>query len=133
MKQGYRMKGDIKGKILFVDNDINSCEIMRSLLEIAGYQVITANILEVFQYARSQYFDFIVLGLYPEDGTAIDLCQWIRYYDQQIPIFFYTDATCTKESKKALEAGAQGYFIKPIDIGNLLQVIKAGNSFSMLR
>ena len=119
------MGDKIKGRILFVANDVDSCETLSTLLKIAGYQTTFAlNISETFQYVRNQDFDLILLSLYRGEGTGMDLCRLIRAENDQIPIFFYTDISGARESTKALEAGAQGYFIKPVDIGNLLQSLE---------
>jgi DNA-binding response OmpR family regulator len=119
------MGDNIRGSILFVDNDRCSGETMSTLLEVAGYQaIVNRNISEAFQYARSQYFDLILLGWHLGDGTGVDLCRAIRQHDEKTPILFYADISAPQEIRKALEAGAQGYFIKPVDIGNLLQMIE---------
>jgi DNA-binding response OmpR family regulator len=118
------MNDNRKGKILFVDNDPDTCETMSTMLGRAGYQVVVAGGMpEGFRYAQKQYFDLILLNLCLEEGTGVDLCRWIRRIDEETPIFFYTSIDNPQEIKTALEAGAQGYFIKPVDIGNLLDGI----------
>lgn len=119
------MGNKIKGRILLVDDDIDSCETLSTLLGVAGYQTAVAgNTSEAIPCIRNQLFDLILLSLYVGDDTSMDLCRWIRAENNQIPIFFYTDISGARESKNALQAGAQGYFIKPVDIGKLLQAIE---------
>jgi DNA-binding response OmpR family regulator len=114
-----------KGKILFVDEDPDTRELMVILLERAGYRIVTVDsIAEGLQHAETRDFDLILLDWFLKDGTGIDLCRWIRGIDKETPIFFYTGVAYPHELKKAMEAGAQGYFIKPVDIDGLLQTLE---------
>jgi DNA-binding response OmpR family regulator len=97
---------------------------MQTAIDRASYQTIAVtNISEGFQHAKTRNFDLILLDWYMADGTGIDLCKWIRGIDEKTPIFFYTGVALPQELKKAMEAGAQGYFIKPVDIEMLIQTI----------
>jgi CheY-like chemotaxis protein len=122
---GIVMSQGTKKQILFVDDDKDTRDLMTILLGKAGHHpVVASGFTEGLQIARQQVFDFILLDLYLEDGTGIDLCQWIRLIDQQTPIYFYTGVAFPADLKKALEAGAQGYFIKPVDFDLLLQTLE---------
>jgi DNA-binding response OmpR family regulator len=119
------MTKPIKGQILFVDEDPDTCDLVSTLLYRAGYQTVTASsVTEGQQHAKTKTFDFILLDWFLKDGTGIDLCRWIRGIDEETPIFFYTGVSFPQELKKALDAGAQGYFIKPVEIDGLLLTIE---------
>jgi DNA-binding response OmpR family regulator len=119
------MTQPIKGQILFVDEDTDTCDLMCTILKRAGYHTITASsVTEGLLYAKTKTFDLILLDWYLEDGTGIDLCKGIRGIDAVTPIFFYTGVSFPQELKKALDAGAQGYFIKPVEIEGLLRTIE---------
>jgi two-component system, NtrC family, response regulator AtoC len=119
------MTKPIKGQILFVDEDTDTCDLMCTLLERAGYLTVTASsVTEGLQQAKTRTFDLILLDWFLEDGTGIDLCKGIRGIDAMTPIFFYTGVSFPQELKKALDAGAQGYFIKPVEIEGLLRTIE---------
>src|SRR5689334_10656307 len=118
------MRNTSKGNILFVDGDADTCDMMCTILDRAGYQATAVStITEGFQYAKTGAFDLILLDWYLEDGTGLELCRWIRCIDETTVIFFYTGVAYPEELQKALEAGAQGYFIKPVDMGALLQTL----------
>jgi DNA-binding response OmpR family regulator len=118
------MTDNPKGNILFVDGDPDTCDMMCILLERAGYQTVAVtSISEGFQHVENRKFDFILLDWYLTDGTGLDLCRWIRDIDEITPIFFYTGVAFPQELRKAIEAGAQGYFIKPVDIKMLVDTI----------
>ena len=113
-----------KGHILLVDHDRDTREMVKTLLGIAGYEAITvSSIAEGLPLAQNRIFDLILLDWHLEDGIGIDLCRLIRQFDQETPIFFYTGVAQPVEIKKAMAAGAQGCFIKPVDTNYLLQTI----------
>jgi DNA-binding response OmpR family regulator len=120
---GWVMK-EAKGRILFVEDDQDTCEMMRILLGLEGYEAVPASgVSEGLSLAKAESFDLILLDWHFEDGTGIELCRMIRAFDGEIPIFFYTGVAYKSELKKALKAGAQGYFIKPVDAGDLMQTV----------
>jgi DNA-binding response OmpR family regulator len=113
-----------KGRVLFLDNDDDTCEMMRALLASAGYEAVTATtVTEGLTLAGANNFDLILLDWYFEDGTGFELCQRIRNFNTRIPIFFYTGMANENYLKRVGEAGAQGYFVKPVDIGDLLATL----------
>lgn len=115
---------EMKGRILFIDDDQDTCEMISLLLGQAGYEAtIASSVTEGLSKARSDRFDLILLDWYFPDGTGLDLCKMIRSYDSKIPIFFYTGIAFDAYIHKAMQAGAQGCFIKPVDVENLLQTI----------
>lgn len=119
------MTRETKGQILFVDEDSDTRELVYTLLERAGYHTVTASsVTEGQRQAETKGFDLILLDWFLKDGTGIDLCRWIRGIDDETPIFFYTGVAFPQELKKALDAGAQGYFIKPVEIDSLLRTIE---------
>jgi DNA-binding response OmpR family regulator len=121
--KGYVMQ-ESKGSILFVDNHEDTCEMMRTVLRQCGYKVTTAtNLTDGLWFARKSGYDLILLGWYFQDGTGIELCNLIRLFDNDTPIFFYTGADVGNEVKEIKEAGAQGCFIKPLSIKELLETV----------
>jgi DNA-binding response OmpR family regulator len=119
-----RQDGGVKGRILFIDDDRDTREMMRYLLGREGYEVAPASsVTEGLRLARRESFDLILLDWYFSDGTGIEICQTIRTFDEEIPIFFYTGVAYESELKKALKAGAQGCFVKPVNVDNLMETL----------
>lgn len=115
---------EIKGHILFIDDDLDTCDMVRILLGQAGYISVSASsVAEGWRAVRSASFDLILLDWHFEDGTGVELCRMIRTFDSQTPIFFYTGLAHESEIKEALKAGAQGCFIKPVDVKDMLATI----------
>lgn len=119
------MEIDKKYQILFIDDDRDTCYMLSALLEIEGYMVVIASdISQGIKLAQKRKFNLILLDWYLEGGIGIDVCRQIRSFDKHTPIFFYTGMADPETLKTALESGAQGYFIKPVDSAALLHVLK---------
>lgn len=58
------------------------------------------------------------------DGLGVDLCRNIRELDQITPILFYSGVAHEKNKKEALNAGAQGYLVKPASIPELYETVR---------
>ena len=113
-----------KGRILCVDDDKDTCEMVAFLLGLVGYEVIQAlNIADGLTLARREHFDLILLDWFLDDGTGIELCKMIRAFDSQTVILFYSGVAYGAEIKKAISAGAQGFLIKPVGTDDLLETV----------
>lgn len=118
--------GGVKGRVLFLDDDEDTCELVNLVLSRAGYEIaLGRSMAEGLQLIRSQSFDFILTDWYFTDGTGIDLCRAIREFDTQTPIFFYTGMASEQHLRSIMEAGAQGFFIKPVAMETLLETISS--------
>lgn len=121
---GNGKNGSAKGRILFLDDNADTGELIDLVLGQAGYEVTLANsVADGMQLVKSKSFDMILLDWYLSDGTGIELCRAIREFDGQTPIFFYTGMAYEQHLRHALQAGAQGCFIKPVEMETLLQTI----------
>lgn len=114
---------EMKARILCVDNDADTCEMLRTLLGNAGYEVVVAHrVTEGLRLAKNDPCDLILLDWYFDDGAGLELCQMIRPFSK-VPIVFYTGEAGERSVKTAVNAGAQGYLIKPCPIAKLLRAI----------
>ena len=111
------MKQESKGRILCVEDDEESMLMLRTLLELCGYEVSSASSLtEGLSLARGNGFDLFLLDDWLPDGIGIDLCKQIRDFDSLTPIMFYSGVAGEDARQSAISAGAQEYLFKPVDI-----------------
>lgn len=111
--------------ILCVDDNIDSCELVRLMFETKGYEVVTCyNGQEALRLVRHQKFGAIVLDyLMPEiDGT--DVCRAIRTFNQTMPIVFFTASARPKDRDAILASGAQAFLVKPNDLSILTETVQ---------
>ncbi len=113
-----------KGRILCVDDDKDTREMMTALLGLEGYEVVVAEgVAEGLSLALADAFDLVVLDWVFKDGTGIDLCTMIRNTDAATPILFYSGMALNADIDNAIRAGAQGFLVKPVDFDELLQSV----------
>jgi two-component system, response regulator RegA len=81
-------------RILYVDDNQDTCFMMKTALDRLGYDVLVANtVVQGLAIAKSQEIDLYILDFYLTDGIGSDLCLEIRRFDQSSPIVFCSGAT----------------------------------------
>jgi CheY-like chemotaxis protein len=101
-------------RILCVDDDKDTREMMNALLDHYGYEpVIAASVSDALQSAKSGGLALCILDHWFTESNGIELCQKIRAFDPDTPIMFYSGAGYGSDIQKGLDAGAQAYLIKP--------------------
>ncbi|HYL99894.1 MAG TPA: response regulator [Blastocatellia bacterium] len=111
-----------KGKVLFIADDKDTGSAIETLLAQAGYKAIVArSVSEGLGLIKRHPFDLILLDWF----VGIDVCRAIRTFDSETPVFFFIDFSPGSAITDALDAGAQGCFIKPALIGELSSTISA--------
>lgn len=110
--------------ILCADDHEDTRAMMSALLGMFGYQVTTAGSLaETLPLTERGGFDLVMLdGWYP-DGLGVDLCKRIRTFDSQTPILFLSGLAHDSDIAKGMNAGAQVYLTKPVDMNVLERTI----------
>ena len=109
-----------KFKILVVEDDSNICNIVKTILETNGYQVIDANNASngktVFLSHRP---DLMILDLGLPDIDGIDFIKNIRE-QSDTPIIVLSARTNEADKVMALDMGANDYVTKPFGTDELL-------------
>jgi CheY-like chemotaxis protein len=119
----------VKRRILCVDDNEDSCEIVVILLTRAGYEVVLARTAaEALNRTLTDSFDVLLLDNHLPDGSGLELCQQIREFNNHTPSCFYSSDAYPKQIEAAKQAGANAYLVKPVlpdeierTIGQLLQ------------
>ena len=107
------------GRILVVEDDEDNLELVRFLLEQAGYEVLQAKDGRTgLELAYNQHPEMILLDMsIPEiDGWKVARQLKDSVETQNIIIVALTGHTAPGDRKKALDAGCDGYISKPLDI-----------------
>jgi two-component system, OmpR family, alkaline phosphatase synthesis response regulator PhoP len=110
--------GSERKRILCVEDDLDSCDMLRVLLH--QYEVVTANTVgEGLKKARAERFDLYLLDSRYPDGSGVELCRQLRLFDTQTPVVFHSGLEGESDIRDAMNAGAQAYLVKPIGIDEL--------------
>ena len=115
-----------KGRILVVEDNIDNYELVRFILERAGYDVFLAvNGRDGVSAARLQKPDLILMDLGMPEMDGWLAAEKLKADDSTrlIPLYALSAHTLPSERKRALEAGCDGYVTKPIHMAGFLEVI----------
>ena len=94
------------------------------VLESSNFDVRMASTLEEGnRIAQEEVFDLYLLDMWLPDGDGLELVRVIREFDRATPIVFFSAAAYESDQTDALEAGAQAYLTKPVNLSELCDVI----------
>ena len=114
-------------RILCVEDNNDSLELLKVFLEGSGYEVSTAtNGIEALDAARKSRPDIIVSDIMMPEMDGFVLCRKIKGDKslKDIPFIFYTATYLDPKDKElGLSLGASRYLEKPMELSELLKVI----------
>lgn len=106
-------------KVLIVDDEPKIVRFVKTALNLAGYDVITAGTGQLAQrMAETERPDLIVLDLGLPDIDGFQVLRELRTYST-IPIIILTARDDEKDKVHGLELGADDYLTKPFGIREL--------------
>ncbi len=117
-----------KRRILVVEDNMDNYELVRFVLERAGYDVFLAvNGRDGISAARLQKPDLILMDLSMPEMDGWIAAEKIKADDatKSIPLYALTAHTLPRERLRAMNAGCDGYISKPININGFLDMIEA--------
>lgn len=111
--------------ILVVDDDVPLANTITSLLNSAGFTVITAYTAEDgLQQMRQAQPQLAILDIMVPIQGGLELCRRIRSFSDE-PIIFLTALGDVEHVVRGLEIGADDYIVKPFRSPELVARIKA--------
>lgn len=113
-----------KYKILIVEDDVNICNFVKTILTTNGYQVIVAqNGKNGEMLFHSHCPDLLILDLGLPDIDGIDFIKIIRK-NSDMPIIVLSARTNEQDKVAALDCGANDYVTKPFGTDELLARVR---------
>jgi two-component system alkaline phosphatase synthesis response regulator PhoP len=112
-------------KVLVVDDDVKTVELVKLYLNRDGYRVLTAyNGNDALQIARESHPDLIVLDLMLPGMNGLDVCRTLRA-ESDVPIIMLTALTTDDDRLAGLDLGADDYVTKPFSPRELAARVRA--------
>jgi len=100
-------------KVLVVDDDVKTVELVKLYLNRDGYRVLTAyDGIESLRLAREGRPDLIVLDLMLPGMDGLEVCRTLRD-ESDVPIIMLTARTTDEDKLTGLGLGADDYVTKP--------------------
>ncbi|MFN3361090.1 MAG: response regulator transcription factor [Pseudanabaenaceae cyanobacterium] len=106
-----------KLKILLVEDDAESGEALMEALRDRGYNVeLAADGEEGWEKCTQEKFDLLLLDIMLPKLDGIGLCRRLRHKGYTMPIIMLTARKTITDKVLGLDAGADDYMTKPIDL-----------------
>ncbi|MHB1843991.1 MAG: response regulator [Deltaproteobacteria bacterium] len=116
-----------KRKIIIVDDDRDTREMLTLAFELEGYEIAqAANGLRLISSLHVDKPDLIVLDVMMSWIDGFELCRSIKKNDEfrDIPVVFLSARKSAEDTRRGIEAGAAGYFAKPVQVDDLLRKVR---------
>ena len=112
-------------RVLVVDDDVKTVELVKLYLNRDGYRVLTAyDGVEALRLARKSRPDLIVLDLMLPELDGLEVCRTLRK-ESDVPIIMLTAKTTNQDKLMGLELGADDYVTKPFSPQELAARVRA--------
>jgi len=112
-------------RVLVVDDDAKTVELVELYLNRDGYKVLTAyDGVEALRLARESHPDLIVLDLMLPGMDGLEVCRTLRD-ESDVPIIMLTAKTTDEDKLTGLGLGADDYVTKPFSPKELAARVRA--------
>jgi diguanylate cyclase (GGDEF)-like protein len=113
-------------RILLIEDDVVLADVLSQSLTSQHYVVDVAEDGEVGQiFASSTDYDLILMDVELPKINGITLCQQLRSQNCKAPILLITGNAASTERIRGLDAGADDYLSKPLDLAELQARVRA--------
>ncbi|MBT3469135.1 MAG: response regulator transcription factor [Opitutae bacterium] len=113
-------------KVLIAEDDPNTREGLREILEAEGYEVLTVpdgqKALETYRVEKPQV---LCLDIMMPQVNGYDVCREIRRTDSRTPILFISAKSEEIDKVLGLEIGADDFIVKPFGVKEVVARIRA--------
>ncbi len=116
-----------EGRILLIEDNPLNMELAVDLLELGGYEVLTATTAEEgIELAQKETPDLILMDISLPGIDGLEATRILKKDKKvkDVPIVAMSAHAMTGDKEKAMEAGCVGYITKPIDTKSLVERVK---------
>ena len=113
-------------QILVVDDNKNTRQLMRAVLEEENYKVFTAEDgQDALDLMENQHIDLVLLDIMMPNMDGYEFTKILREMKNDLPILMVSAKQLPIDRKQGFVAGTDDYMIKPVDEEEMLLRIKA--------
>jgi DNA-binding response OmpR family regulator len=112
-------------RVLIVDDDPGSRELLSEVLTANGYLVATAadGAAARDELSRDGGYEIVIADLRMPNGSGLDLLRELRCHHRQQDLILMSSFMTGPEKEQALELGARALLEKPFRLSELLEVV----------
>lgn len=113
-------------RILLVEDDLRLAETLAEALTDQRYTVdIATDGRLAWEYAKTLDYDLLLLDVMLPELDGFTLCQQLRSHGHLMPILMITARDTVSDKITGLDAGADDYIVKPVELGELFARVRA--------
>ena len=117
-------------RILLVDDDASSLEVLGEVLKRAGYEIFSAeNGYEALKIIQGDSIDLAILDYELPDTTGLELLQQIKLIQPSVPVIIMSGNLSQNIRLDVFEAGAYTFIPKPINLRQFQQFVAQALNF----
>ncbi len=114
-----------KQRVLVVDDDPGTANLVRLYLERAGYAVeVSYDGADALAKVKRQTPDLVVLDIMLPDASGLDICQRLRS-ESDVPVIMLTAKVLETDKIQGFARGADDYVTKPFSPRELVSRVQA--------
>ena len=114
-----------KKKILVVDDNKAFCQNVADILELKGYEVVSAyDGFKGLELVKENSFDLVLMDVKMPVMDGVETYKKVKEISPDTPVIMATAFAVEELIREALQQGAYGSLKKPIDFDQLLELIK---------
>lgn len=103
-------------RILVVDDEPDSVELLQEFLTGKGYEVVTAsNGEEALRKVKEERPHLVLLDVRMPGMNGLDVLRKVREFDQEVGVIMVTAVNEEDTGRDALKLGAFDYIVKPLN------------------
>jgi CheY-like chemotaxis protein/anti-sigma regulatory factor (Ser/Thr protein kinase) len=111
-------------RLLVIDDDRDIGVLLKDRLQAEGYEVhLAENGRTAIRLVAAGTVDGVLLDIALPGSDGMDLLREIRNTERGLPVVIMTAVEGLDRAMAAIEAGAQGYLLKPFDAAQLRQIV----------
>lgn len=114
-------------RVLIVDDEIDTLNLLRMILELSGYQAVTTlNSVDAITLAELEHPDCVLLDIMMPQLDGFTLCKMMRLHPStaHLPIVFVTAYSALDLEERRVDAGADMVLPKPIGMDALITTVQ---------
>ena len=106
----------MKGHVLIVDDEQETCDLLEMALVRHGFKVTTStNALRALDLVATQDFDVVLTDLGMPEMSGLDLCERVLGTRPNMPVVVITGQGSLETAIGAIRVGAYDFITKPVD------------------
>jgi len=122
---GRALTDVVVNRVLLVEENPETAQSMKTLLESQKYTVLTAKdggqAHSIFVMRKP---DFVIMELILEGETGFEICERFKQADKTVPVLVVSEIDREDSKRLAARVGADGYLVKPVQPEVLLSKIR---------